>query len=86
VDEAFLPLAELLPALLPAVPDLYDAEAGVRSQVTGCDVETPIELGIDVAASGAVRLGGAPPLYHVETSTLPVLHRVRIVAVREELT
>lgn len=84
MDEAFLPLATLLPELLPRVPDLHDEDAGVRSYVTGYDVTTPVELDIEVAADGTVRLGGAPPLYHLETSTLPVLHSVRIVAEREE--
>jgi hypothetical protein len=83
VDEAFVPLAELLPQLLPLVPDLYDADAGVRSRVTGLDVETPVELDIVVDADGRVRLGGTPPIYHVETSTLPVFHAIRMVAVRD---
>jgi len=83
VDEAFIPLAELLPQLLPVLPDLYDADAGVRSRVTGLDVETPVELDIVVDADGHVRLGGTPPIYHVETSTLPVFHAIRMVAVRD---
>ncbi|MGV0718213.1 hypothetical protein ABQE93_22695 [Mycolicibacterium sp. XJ662] len=83
VDEAFLPLAELLPGLLPALPDLYDSDAGVRSRVTGLEVETPVELDIAVAADGRVRLGAVPPLYHLETSVLPVFHAVRLVAVRD---
>lgn len=84
MDESFLPLSELLPGLLPALPDLYDPEAGVRSRVTGLDVETPVELDIAVDAEGFVRLGGTPPIYHVETSTLPVFHTIRLVAVRDE--
>ena len=55
----------------------------VRSMITGYDVTTPIELSIDVAADGTVALGGAPPLYHVATSMLPVFHSIRLVAVRE---
>ena len=83
VDEAFLPLAELLPQLLPVLPDLYDANAGVRSRITGLDVQTPVELDIVVDAGGGVRLGGTPPIYHVQTSTLPVFHTIRLVAVRD---
>jgi hypothetical protein len=84
MDEAFLPLSELLPGLLPSLADLYDAEAGVRSRITGLDIETPVELDIVVDANGVVRLGGTPPIYHVETSTLPVFHAIRLVAVRGE--
>ncbi|SEA04237.1 MULTISPECIES: hypothetical protein [unclassified Mycobacterium] len=84
MDEAFLPLSELLPGLLPALPDLYDPDAGVRTRVTGLDVETPVELDIVVDAYGVVRLGGTPPIYHIATSTLPVFHAIRLVAVRGE--
>lgn len=83
IDEAFLPFDELLAGLLPQLPDLVDEGAGVRSRVTGLEVETPVELDISVGADGAVRLGGAPPIYHVETSSLPVFHTVRLVAVRD---
>lgn len=83
VDEAFVPLADLVPGLLPAVPDLYDEEAGVRTWVTGYEIDTPVELAIDVRPDGSVELGGSPPLYHVATATLPVFHSIRLVAVRE---
>lgn len=82
VDEAFLPLAELVALLLPDLPDLVDDAAGVRSSVVACEVTTPVELDIVVGAAGEVRIGGTPPLYHLATSTLPVFHRVRVVAVR----
>jgi hypothetical protein len=84
VDEAFLPLAELLPGLLPSLPDLYNADAGMRSRVTGVDLETPVELDVVVSDNGSVRVGATPPIYHLETSTLPVFHAIRIVAVRGE--
>lgn len=83
LDEAFLPLHELVPLLLPDLPDLVDEEAGVRSSVVGCDVTTPVELDVVVDEHGQVTLGGTPPLYHFATSTLPVFHSVRLVAVRE---
>lgn len=85
IDEAFVPVGELVPLLLPDLPDLVDEVAGVRSTVTGLEVETPVELDVVVDASGRVVLGGAPPLYHVETSWLPVLHQVRFTAVRGEV-
>ena len=84
MDEAFLPMHELVPGLIPQLPDLVDDEAGVRTRVTGYDVTTPVELDIVVRADGTVALGGAPPLYHLATSTLPVLHSVRIVVARGE--
>lgn len=83
VDEAFAPLAAMLPHLLPALPDLVDTEAGVRSHITGYEVSTPIELTIAVGPAG-VEIGSTPPLYHVATSFLPVFHAISIVAVRED--
>lgn len=83
MDEAFVPLHELLPQLLPDVPDLVDEESGTRSRVTGYEVSTPVELDVTATPDG-VALGSVPPLYHLETSLLPVLHQLRVVAVREE--
>jgi hypothetical protein len=65
------------------VPDLLDEEAGVRTWVTGYEVDTPVELSIGVRPGGSVELGASPPVYHVATSTLPVFHAIRVVAVRE---
>lgn len=81
MDEAFVPLHQLVPALLPLLPDLVDEEAGTRTRVTGYEVSTPLELDVTLEG-GEVRIGSAPPLYHLETSVLPVLHQVRITAVR----
>lgn len=86
LDEAFLPFAELVPALIPRLPDLMDEDAGVRSRVVGYEVSTPVELDIVVAADGRVVIGSTPPIYHVATSDLPVFHQVRLVATREEET
>ena len=55
----------------------------MRSRITGYDVSTPVELSIVVGSDGVVEIGGAPPLYHLATSTLPVFHQIRVVAVRE---
>jgi hypothetical protein len=87
VDEAFLPFAELVPGLLPDLPDIHaavDDETGVRMRITGYDVTSPVELDVAVRPDGSVEIGGAPPLYHLATSTLPVLHGLRLVAVRED--
>lgn len=82
LDEAFLPLHELVPLLLPDLPDLVDEEAGVRSRVTAVELETPVELDVVLDDAGRAVLGGAPPLYHLETSWLPVLHQLRLTAER----
>jgi hypothetical protein len=85
MDEAFVRLADLVPDLLPPVPELVDEAAGVRTRVTGYEVDTPVELSIGVRADGSVELGASPPLYHVATATLPVFHAIRVVARCEEV-
>ena len=83
LDEAFLPLSELVPALLPRLPDLVDHESGVRSRIVGYEVSTPVELDIVVDAQGGVVIGSTPPIYHLATSDLPIFHQVRLVATRD---
>ncbi len=84
MDEAYVPLADLVPDLLPSVPDLHDEEAGVRTWVTGYEVDTPVELSVGVRPDGSVELGASTPMYHEETSILPVFHAIQVVAVREQ--
>lgn len=84
LDEAFLSLASLARGLVPALEDLVDDEAGVRTRLTQVEVTSPIELDVQVDGAGAVWIGGVPPLYREETSFLPVFHSIRLLAVREE--
>lgn len=80
MDEAFLSLHELLPTLLPITAPIGSTELGILTTITGCEVQTPLELDIVLNGTG-LEIGGAPPLYHLETSQLPVLHSIRIVVV-----
>ncbi|MCD5344936.1 hypothetical protein PX701_09660 [Agromyces sp. H3Y2-19a] len=82
MDEAFVPLHEMLPGLLPLAPPIDDREAGVRTTIVGCEVETPIELDLTVRGS-SIEIGMVPPLYHVATADLPVFHAIRIVVEQE---
>lgn len=77
MDEAFIPFSELIPQILPVTDPVEDLTLGVRTMVTACVVETPIELDIMWGTHG-LAVGSVPPLYHLETSDLPVFHRVRI--------
>lgn len=82
MDQAFVPLARLLEALWVVDPEYRDDEAGVHSYVTGCEVESPIELDVS-REGGALHIGSVPPLYPLQTSVAPVMHRVRIVVAGE---
>lgn len=78
MDEAFRPLPELLPELLPLAEPISTADGTIRTVITGCTVQTPVELDLTVTG-GSVVIGGAPPLYHLETSETPVFHSLRLV-------
>src|SRR5439155_10828951 len=61
-------------------PELKDEEAGVRSYVQRCRIESPVELSISVEPGGAVRIGSTPPLYYVDTSFRPSYHHLSFAA------
>jgi hypothetical protein len=57
---------------------LFDPNTGVSMGVESAAIDTPVELDVRVDESGAVSLLGAPPTQHVETTYMPVFHRMRI--------
>ena len=75
MDEAFVPLDRIIAGML-AFPEFVDDDAGVRTYVHHCEIESPVELDIHVDERGVVQIGSAPPLYYVDTSFRPSFHRV----------
>lgn len=84
IDEAFLPLHGLVERMLAFKGEFQDDDAGVRSYITACEIEAPIELDVIRDVDGAIRIGSTPPLYNVRTSILPSVHQLRFRAVRDE--
>ena len=80
MDEAFIPLEQVLVKMLAIGREIVDEDAGIRSYVYQCEIEAPVELEIFREESGALRIGSAPPLYYVDTSLRPSFHRLRFVA------
>jgi len=85
MDEAFLGFSDALADMLDIPGDIVHEEAGVRSHITECTIELPIELDVTRDDSGALVLGSAPPLYYVDTSYRPSYHRLRVRATRTEV-
>jgi hypothetical protein len=83
MDPAFLPFADALAEMLDFGGEIVDQEAGVRSHITECTIELPIELDVSRGDSGALVLGSAPPIYYVDTSYRPSYHRIRVTAVQD---
>jgi hypothetical protein len=81
MDEAFMPLHAILDGMLAQLgEELVDEQAGVRSHIVECSIETPVELDLVRDDTGALRLGATPPLYRVETSFQPSFHRISFTA------
>jgi hypothetical protein len=80
IDEAFAWLGENVVAYTDIAGEIRDEAAGVRMRIEEMSVDTPVELDVRVDADGHVSLGCAPPLYPVETTFAPVLHRLRFTA------
>jgi hypothetical protein len=85
MDQAFLSFSDALAQMFDFQGEIVDEEAGVRSHITGCTIELPIELDVSRDESGALVLGSAPPLYYVDTSYRPSYHRIRVMATRTEV-
>jgi hypothetical protein len=83
MDSAFMSFADALAEMLDFRGEIVDEEAGVRSRITQCSIELPIELDVSRDESGALVLGAAPPIYYVDTSYRPSYHRIRVTATHD---
>lgn len=81
MDEAFAPFAGNVTAFADVLGLFEDAQRIQRFRVTALSVETPVELVVQTGTDGAVRLGAAPPIYRVDTTVMPVFHRLRMTLV-----
>ena len=86
IDEAFLPFPQVLETMMSFDGELVDAEAGVRSYIYECEIDSPVELDIVRDENGALQIGSTPPLYSFSTSFQPVFHRLRFIAQKTEGT
>ncbi len=79
IDEAMVSLGSLV-GLLSELPNAHfrDDTFGVQQRPTTLTVDMPTELHITTDANGRVVLGGAPPLYPVATTLMPVFHQFRL--------
>jgi hypothetical protein len=66
-----------LDELVEACAEGFEATASTMS-LTRLIVESPIELQSHVQPDGTVALAVAPPRQPMETTVMPVLHRIRI--------
>lgn len=80
MDEAFIPLQQMIERLTSFRGEIRDDEAGVRSYVYQCSIESPVELDVFRDAKGVLRIGSVPPLYYVDTTFRPAFHKLSFTA------
>jgi len=80
MDEAFIPMAQILERMLWVGQEIVDEDAGIRSYVHECAIESPVELNVFRDEDGTLRIGTTPPLYYVDTSLRPSYHRLKFMA------
>jgi hypothetical protein len=80
MDEAYLPLSEIIRRSIAFRGEIVDEAAGVRSYIYACDVEMPVELDVSRDEAGRLLIGSTPPLYYVDTSIRPSYHRLTFTA------
>jgi hypothetical protein len=91
-DEALVAFAELVGGFGPDQDGVVlDPEDGPRvAAAAGClrveriALDLPVEIEVAVHPGGQLRLGVAPPTQHIATTTMPVLHRLRLRLVRDQ--
>lgn len=83
-DQALVALGDLVAAFGPEDEDLAPGLAGAPPLwVERVSLNLPFELAVATREDGNVQLGGAPPTQHLETTFMPVLHRLRLRIVRD---
>ena len=80
IDEAFMPFQQIIEKMLAFGGEFVDEEAGVRSYIYKCEIESPVELNVVRDEQGALHIGSTPPLYYVDTSFRPSFHRLKFTA------
>jgi len=74
---------EALPALADFIRTMAALDAtgegtGGVVVVTGVELDLPVELEVRIGDDGRPRIGASPPTQIVETSVMPVLHRLAV--------
>lgn len=85
IDEAFMPFEQIVARMLSFSGEIVDEEAGVRSYIYRCEIESPVELDVYRDEDGSLKIGSTPPLYYVNTSFRPSYHRLSFKAEISEI-
>lgn len=82
IDESFLAFEEIINKMIKFNGEFYDEENGIHSYIYEIEIETPVELDISKSEDGKLMIGTVPPLYDIDTTIMPSLHKLKFIAER----
>lgn len=77
----FIPFSNTLQQLADLTDRLEDAETGQALEIEQVTVKLPIELNVSITDEDTLTLFSSPPTQTVETTVLPVFHRMKLTIV-----
>jgi hypothetical protein len=78
IDRELLPIAEVIHSLSEINGVVEDENWGLRMSIDEIEVEMPMELDIMTDDDGNLVLGSAPPTQTIETTFMPVFHKIKL--------
>lgn len=79
-DEDFIEFSDFV--LEMANVDFYFSEHFMENEIVlmpeKIETETPIQLSIEIDENNEVRIEAIPPMYYVETTFMPVFHKIKL--------
>lgn len=82
IDEALIPLSQVVESFL--MISEPDSGMPLALCVDRIVVDFPLELQVEISQEENLILGAAPPTQRIETSFMPVFHRLKITIGRRE--
>ncbi|MFZ6012343.1 MAG: hypothetical protein ACOYXT_18515 [Bacteroidota bacterium] len=78
IDPKLVPIAEMITSLSELEGAVEDEGWGLKMSIEEIEIEMPMEFDIMTDDLGNLVLGSAPPTQTIETSYMPVFHKVKL--------
>lgn len=84
-NEDFIPLSEFIDEMGSIDYFIEEQFAGtnVSMSVEKLKAESACQLLIEIDEENEIRIGAIPPMYYVETTIMPVFHKIRLTIIKE---
>ncbi|MBD2206940.1 hypothetical protein H6G33_31185 [Calothrix sp. FACHB-1219] len=77
-DTPLNPFGELIAQLTDYEPQTYDPETGLTMSIEQITIQMPIEMRIETQENGEVTVKSSAPTQNIETTIMPVFHRLQL--------